>query len=138
MLEKKGHLLPWPLLILILVFSFRKALYLAFYGAWPLSWCCWRVTPFGECAGLPAASLLFVIFTLAQACHLFTQNLYQFATLKYPHLLRESCSSNCKPFTGFKCAFNHIFCHLWQPTVIHLRGFPCSLISGKLLIGSTP
>lgn len=45
---------------------------------------------------------------------LFTLYLYLILIFKYPHQLGKSCSSNCQPFAGFKCAFNHIFRHLWQ------------------------
>ena len=108
----EGQLPFWPCPFLITKFLRKFHFHLVFCGIWPLR-CCWRVTPFAECAESPAAQLLCVIFRVTQITPLFMQNLCQFATLKYPHLLGESCSSHCKPFTGFECAFNHIFCHLW-------------------------
>lgn len=69
LLKMKGHLLLWLFPILTVVFSLERPLSVWSSMAPGLSRCCWCVTLFAECAGPPAASLLFVIFGVAQECH---------------------------------------------------------------------
>lgn len=100
----EGHLLFQACPFLIMKFFRKFHLHLVFCGIWPPGGCYVLSHPLPNCFCDLQGSL---------TTPSFMQNLPQFATLKYPHLLGESCSSHCKPFTEFECAFSHIFCHLW-------------------------
>ena len=64
----EGQLPFWPCPFLITKFLRKFHFHLVFCGIWPLR-CCWRVTPFAECAESPAAQLLCVIFRVTQSHH---------------------------------------------------------------------